>query len=329
MPRYKQIGRVSALRCHRPPASIAFCSRRRPFCLVQAGQRRDPRPELPGIWRVSASSSVIEQVLADRRRVTGGDPLRLEHFGFKVYSQSDEDGIIAEIFRRIGVTNRVFVEFGAETGMENNSRLLLEQGWTGLWIEGNPDYAGAINWRYHDELANGRLKFIERYVDRENINDLIRSAGLSGKIDFLSIDIDSNDYHVFETIEAIQPRVVCLEHNHEFPPPAEWVMPYNPAYRWGPASGKADYGASICALNRLAQRKGYRLVGCGLYSANGFYVSSRLVQGRWPWSPPRFEQPLDPARFFNPLRYEMIVNFPFGRDIWPDIITSPKRAIRP
>ena len=253
-----------------------------------------------------------ERVMADRERVTRGDPKRLEHFGFKVYSQSDEDGIITEIFRRIGTANRVFVELGAETGMENNSRLLLEQGWSGLWIEGVPDYGGAIRWQYRDELAEGRLKFIEQYVDRDNINDLIRSVEISGEIDFLSIDIDGNDYHVFEAIKVICPRVVCLKHNHCYPPPAHWVMPYNPAYRWH--AGKTDFGASICALHRLARRKGYELVGCGLYSANGFYVRSDLIG---PWYKRRFRRPRKPGQFFNDLNYEMVLKFPVGRDIWP------------
>jgi hypothetical protein len=70
---------------------------------------------------------------------THADRQQLEWYGKKIFGQSDEDGIIAQIFRRIGTTNKVFVEFGAETGSENNTRLLLETGWSGLWIEGDPE----------------------------------------------------------------------------------------------------------------------------------------------------------------------------------------------
>ena len=63
------------------------------------------------------------------------DPKRLVRHGFKVYSQSDEDGIIQEIFKRIGTTSRTFIEFGVETGVECNSVKLLVEGWSGLWIE--------------------------------------------------------------------------------------------------------------------------------------------------------------------------------------------------
>src|SRR5213595_496662 len=71
------------------------------------------------------------------------DPKRLLRYGYKVYSQNDEDGIIAEIFRRIGTTDRRFVEFGVETGIQCNSVKLLVEGWQRLWIEANPQSAGA------------------------------------------------------------------------------------------------------------------------------------------------------------------------------------------
>ena len=57
------------------------------------------------------------------------DPKRLLRHGFKIYSQNDEDGIIQEIFRRIGAGSRTFVEFGVATGFECNTVKLLIEGW--------------------------------------------------------------------------------------------------------------------------------------------------------------------------------------------------------
>jgi hypothetical protein len=156
-------------------------------------------------------NEVTQQINRDLEKHCAGEPLRLERFGYRVYSQSDEDGIIAEIFKRIGTTNKTFVEFGAEVGLENNSRLLLEQGWHGLWIEGNPDYAGSILWTYREEIARQQLKFISSFVYAENINQLIEEGGIRGEIDMLSIDIDSNDWFVWEAINVINPRVVVIE----------------------------------------------------------------------------------------------------------------------
>lgn len=226
-------------------------------------------------------------------------------YGFKAYSQSDEDGILAEIFRRIGTTNRVFVEIGLGTGNECNTRYFLEHGWRGQWIEGFPDYAGAIRHEQAERLSSGQLVFTPAYVTASTVNDLIRDAGITGEIDLFSLDIDSNDYHVFEALNVIRPRVVVLEHNHTFPPPQRYVMPRDDNYVW-PNDGTPEstkYGASIQSMAELAKAKGYTLVGCGRYSPNGFYVRDDLV--RW-----KFAGPFDPARMFNPLDYEKVVAYP-------------------
>jgi hypothetical protein len=253
--------------------------------------------------RTSDGISAVSRLFIDRLVRTRGNFRRLEWSGKKFFSQSDEDGIIAEIFRRIGTTNRVFVEFGAELGTENNTRYLFEIGWTGLWIEGYPDHARSIKSTFKEQIKTGELKFIDRYVTRDNINDLIAGSGLAGEIDFLSVDIDSNDYHVFEAIDVIRPRVVCLEHNHSYPPPQDWVMPHDENYRWDPASGVADFGASLAAMSRLARMKGYELVGCGLYSANGFYVRGDCI-GR------KFSGPFTAQHFFSKLDYQKILAYP-------------------
>lgn len=232
---------------------------------------------------------------------TKGDRTRLECFGYKVYSQSDEDGIIAEIFRRIGAEHKTLIEFGCETGGENNTRYLVEQGWGGLWMEALPDWANAVRASGNAAIEEGRLKFIEAAVTRENINDLITSSGLKGEIDLLSIDIDGNDYHVFNAINVVQPRVVVLEYNPSYSAADEWIMPYNAAHRW--ENGSSHYGASLKAMDRLAKSKGYTLVGCSLFGVNGFFVRNDLVKNR-------FSGPFTPERFWNPLNYEMIVGYP-------------------
>jgi hypothetical protein len=151
-----------------------------------------------------------------------------------------------------------FIEFGCETGIECNTRLLLERQWRGLWIEALPDYARAVRWNARDAIAKGQLTFLDTAVTRENVNSLFHSAGMEGEIDFLSIDIDGNDYHVFQAIHVVQPRVVVLEHNHSVALTDDWVMPYDADHKW---TGDTHYGASVRAMHRLARQKGYTLVG--------------------------------------------------------------------
>src|SRR4051794_8329699 len=78
------------------------------------------------------SNRLLRSLLRDAKY---GDPKRLEHFGYKVFSEGGEDGIIQEIFRRIGTTNKRFVEFGVSDGNQCNTHFLLYLGWSGLWIE--------------------------------------------------------------------------------------------------------------------------------------------------------------------------------------------------
>jgi len=60
--------RVSAFQCHRPPASIALCSRRQRFAVAQGVQRRDLGPEIAGIWRMSVYTNWFAFVGEDYHR---------------------------------------------------------------------------------------------------------------------------------------------------------------------------------------------------------------------------------------------------------------------
>ena len=126
--------------------------------------------------------------------------LYLDGFGYKVFSQNDEDGIINEIFTRIGTTNKKFIEFGVQDGIECNSHLLLDTGWSGLWIDGNKDDCNKIKTFFKTSLEDKKLAILNDFITKDNINELFAKAEFQGEIDFLSIDIDGNDWHVLEAI---------------------------------------------------------------------------------------------------------------------------------
>jgi hypothetical protein len=215
-----------------------------------------------------------EQYLAlELSRERYADPKRLERYGYKVYSQCDEDGIIQEIFHRIGSTNRRFVEFGVENGLENNTLKMLLEGWAGLWIDGNAEHVKSIEKRFSDVLADNRLAVQLAFITAENINELISAWG-TGEVDLLSIDIDGNDLYVWQAINVISPRVVVIEFNSKFPPPLSIVQEYDPMNVW---RGTDYMGASLEALTRLGRRLGYSLVGTTLMGLNAFFVRSDLV----------------------------------------------------
>ncbi len=232
------------------------------------------------------------------------DPKRLNRFESKVYSQAGEDGIIREIFSRIGVTNRFFVEFGSGDGQENNSVFLLRSGWSGLWMDADQGLADRAKRKFAPEIQSRRLTVLGAFVTAENIQDLFGRAGVPPEFDLLSIDIDRNDYWVWSKIERYRPRVVVVEYNSIFPPGVEWVVEYDPQAWW---DGTSHFGASLTALEKLGRKKGYLLVGCNLGGVDSFFVREDLVGNRFSgpftaenhYEPPR---PLQARRCGHPRR---------------------------
>ncbi len=231
------------------------------------------------------------------------DPRRLGRHEYKAFSQGGEDGMIAEVFRRIGTTNRDFVEFGASDGYENNTVLLLRQGWGGLWIDGDPAAVNKAKAHFRPEIEGHKLTVMEAFITAENIEGLFRRGKVPEEFDLLSIDLDRNDYYVWEKITHYRPRVVVIEYNPLYPPTMSWVIPYDPGATW---DGTSRTGASLKALEELGARKGYSLVGCGLSGVNAFFVRSDLLGDHFA-APYTSEDHYEPARY---LLYKYDSNHP-------------------
>jgi hypothetical protein len=243
---------------------------------------------------------VLSEIERIRKSSRYSSPKNLLPFGYKIYSQSDEDGILREIFNRIGVTNRTFLEIGVGNGLENNTVAFLFEKWKGLWLESSAKSTRKIEKNYANVIKSGHLKVINSFVTKENINDLISWEGK--EIDLLSIDIDGNDAHVFEAITSITPRVVVIEYNAKFPPPIVYCMKYNATYIW-----KKDdcLGASLKYLEILFAEKGYCLIGCNITGVNAFFVRKDLVGDK-------FESPYTAEKHFEPARYYLATGFKSG-----------------
>jgi hypothetical protein len=230
------------------------------------------------------------------------DDRRLLKYGYRVHSQGDEDGILHEIFHRVGEGRRTFVEIGAGTGLENNTLFLLIQGWTGVWIEGSPRRVAAAKKNLGAAIAAGRLRVEQRFVTAPNIDGTVRQL-VPGDVDLLSIDLDGNDYHVLHAIQSICPRAIVAEYNAKFPPDVEWVMEYNEEHRWD----SSDYfGASLKSLEILLTGRGYALVGCNLLGTNAFFVRKDLA------SDPPFCSPFTAENHYEPPRYFLLPAFQSG-----------------
>lgn len=245
--------------------------------------------------------------LQDHRRTLlelprNADDRRLVKYGYRVYSQSDEDGILHEILRRIGEGGRRFVEIGAGDGLENNTLFLLIQGWHGLWIEGSPRKVASAKKHHEAAIAEGRLQVAQQYATAANIDETIKRFA-PGELDLLSMDIDGNDYYVLGAIRSVAPRVIVAEYNAKFPPDVRWIMEHNEAHRWD----STDYfGASLKALEILLAERGYLLVGCNLLGTNAFFVRKDLVRD------PPFCAPFTAENHYEPPRYFLLQAFHSG-----------------
>lgn len=203
------------------------------------------------------------------------NPKRLNKYEFNIYSQTGEDGIIEEIFRRIGTTNKYFVEFGVSDGLENNTAYLLLKGWKGLWLEGSDVFYKKIIKTFKVAVHDGYLKVKNVFIDGENIEKLFDENNVPEEMDLLSIDIDGNDYWVWKSINKYKPRVVVIECNPFFGPTVPVVMKYNPKHVWDRSS---FFGSSVKSLELLGRQKGYTLVGCNFVGNDTFFVRDDLVK---------------------------------------------------
>ena len=196
---------------------------------------------------------------------------------FQVFSQAGEDGIIQWLIQNIAIRNKRFIECGASNYVESNTRfLLMHDDWSGFIMDGSEDNityvrSDEICWRHDLHTATA-------FITAENINDLIRDNGFAGEVGLLSIDIDGNDYWVWNAINCVQPDIIICEYNSRLGCERAITIPYDPKFHVSRAHYSClYYGASIKALTHLARKKGYALVYGNKFGSNLFFVRRELL----------------------------------------------------
>jgi hypothetical protein len=192
----------------------------------------------------------------------------LSTYRHNVTSQSGEDGILQQLFAIIGVENHWCVEFGAGDGKQNSNtwNLINNHAWAAVLIEADRSEYTRLRERY---TGNARVSAIRAIVKRDGPSGL---AALLGKspipkdFDLLVVDIDGDDYHVWESFEDYRPRVVVVEFNHTIPFDVSFVQAYQ-----APVRG----GASLAALRMLGEKKGYVLVYA--HGSNALFVDRSIA----------------------------------------------------
>jgi hypothetical protein len=221
-------------------------------------------------------------------------PIDLSGLAPSLYAQGCEERILSRLMERIAPANRFCVDIGASDGLHNSNTALLlrECGWRGLLVEGSSYRYEKLKANYGDTHS---VQLRHERIQPDKVNELLAGAGVPEDFDLLSIDIDGNDYWIWRSLDAFQPRIVVIEYNPYYTPPERWVMCFNPDHEW---DGSTYYGASLESLYHLGKSKGYELVCCDDMGNNAFFVRRDLY-------PLLGIASNDPSVLFRPAMYKL------------------------
>ena len=238
---------------------------------VVGAQRHDGKWR--SIFRSQLSALLRAKYIAGRAELTTTASLRVKRF--RLRSQNEEDGLILAILDSVGVARRTFVEIGSGGSGGNSAVLAHELGWAGLMVEASKHGAATARERFRH---NPRVVVLHKSATFENINSLIKQAGFGGEVDLLSIDVDSTDYWLFDALDIdriVRPRLIVTEYNAHFGPTRAVTLPND---KRPFAAPKPYFGASLAALTKVAERKGYRLLLCEENGVNAFFLRNDLAR---------------------------------------------------
>lgn len=178
--------------------------------------------------------------------------LQYSQFARNEYSQFGEDGIIEHVLARIPNNDNWCVEFGAWDGihLSNTFNLVKNKGYHPVLIEADK--------KKFQELQRNMSPFdavlVNTFVTFDGVNTLDNILGrtiIPKDFDFLSIDIDGNDYWIFDSLTEYRPKVICIEYNPSIPNDVEYVQPRD---------FSVQKGSSALSICKLAKQKSYELV---------------------------------------------------------------------
>lgn len=199
---------------------------------------------------------------------------------FSVFSQFGDDGIIQWLVNNIDIPNKTFIEFGVEDYSESNTRfLMINDNWSGFVMDGSTANIERLqkSWYYWKYNLNSKAVFI----DKENINSLISEQKFSKDVGLLHIDLDGNDYYIWEAITCVEPIIVIVEYNSIFGSERPVTVIYDSNFFRGDAHYSYLYwGSSIASLVQLAHEKGYAFIGCNKGGNNAYFIRNDKMNNK-------------------------------------------------
>ncbi len=196
----------------------------------------------------------------------------LSEVEFSVFSQFGDDGIIQWLVQNLEITNETFIEFGVEDFSESNTRfLMMNNNWTGFVMDGSESNILKLQQQYYYWKHNLNSKAI--FINKNNINTLIEEQNFLKDVGVLHIDLDGNDYYIWDAITVVEPIIVIVEYNSIFGKERTISVPYDDSFiRTNAHYSNLFFGTSINSLYKLGERKGYSFIGCNSGGNNAYFV---------------------------------------------------------
>ena len=191
----------------------------------------------------------------------------LSRYQYNETSQWGEDGILEKIFNILGVKQGWCAELGAWDGknLSNTYRLINSCHWSSVLLEGDRRrFAELLKTYQSNPQAYCVLQFVS-FDFPHNLDTIFSKYPIPQDFDLLSIDVDGNDLHLWESLRNYQPKIVVIEYNPTIP---------NHIHFQQPRDMKVNQGSSLSALIALGKKKGYELIATT--ESNGIFVKESL-----------------------------------------------------
>ncbi len=228
------------------------------------------------VRRVSTSKyvdAILRRLFRSRKPTPDSRGDQLLRYVHTWCSQNGEDGILKELCFRLGLTRGYFVEFGVQEPLACNTTIFArEYKWAGLYIECDEEaYAATVD-LYEDrkDIAVARA-----FLTTDNIVPIFENFDVPIEFDILSVDVDGNDFWFWRALGSYRPKLVVIEYNGAYCPPGDWVVAYDPNFKW---DGSSYFGASLSAIKALGDQLGYSLIGTESKGINAFFVRADLLE---------------------------------------------------
>jgi hypothetical protein len=224
----------------------------------------------PLLYESEMQKLMLGRILSNQ--VKSANVKSIQDAEFRVFSQFGDDGIIQWLIHHLEIPNKTFIEFGVEDYSESNTRfLMMNDNWSGFVMDGSNENINKLKAQYYYWRHDLNAKAI--FITRANINSLIAAQNFSEDVGLLHIDLDGNDYYIWNAINVIKPIIVVVEYNSLF----GMDRPISVIYDDGFIRSNAHYstlfwGTSLLSLYNLAHKKGYSFIGCNSAGNNAYFV---------------------------------------------------------